>query len=422
MLSFFLKPLLTKVEHQLQCNVQSIAKDSAIVTVGHISNTLKGVITGYLVSRLFPQEMYGAYRFALSIIGAVSFLSLVGFPSILSRHIIQEKERAHIRSAILLYSLWCIAISIIIILGMIILNIHQGKTNMLPLLIVTGVLFGSSNIGANSFGALVHGESRFDLGVKTTAIINCLQVIGVLLMLYTYQSPIILILCTMGIPSCVYCIKTIQWMRKYPSQKTYAPYIKKTIQLSMINIPTTISWYIDGLLVSYYFGLKELALLSVIYLIPDQVKVWSKEMLPIAYVRNAAGEDSNEKRERVEKVVIIGMAIMIVAVSIYWTISPLMIPLLFPKYTSHSILLLSNIAALTIIPIPATLFTQYLEARGKISELQWSTWSTSGIYIIVMYILIPRFGVMGAIISRIIFRMIHGIIGWYVFKKCAIKK
>jgi O-antigen/teichoic acid export membrane protein len=396
----FFSPVLTYLGQRIGFDAHGIAKDSALMTLAHIFSMLKGVVTGYLVTRLFPQEMYGSYRFALSIVGTLSFLSIPGFASTLATHIAQKKEKAHVSSALRIYALWCLGSSLLIASSVIFVW-YKGRVELWPLLLVAAILFTPNSVGTNSFGALVRGENRFDTGFKITAISNVLQIIFVLLMLWLHQSPLLLLLCTTGISSMVYAFTVL----------------KKAAQLSLVSIPTTLSWYADGLLVSYYFGLSQLALLSVAYLIPEQVKVWTKEIFPIAYARSAAGNDSPEKRATLRKIVGIGTLFFALGIGLYWVLSPIFLPMLFPQYATSDLVFLSSIAATTLIVGPATLFPQYLEARGKIKELHWCTWSASLAYVLSLLLLVPTYGVLGAILSRGAFRITYAVSGFVMFER-----
>ncbi len=406
--------MLTKIGERLQCNVHSLAKDSAIVTAGHICNTLKGIVTGYLVSRLFPQEMYGAYRFALSIMGTLSFLAIPGFVSIVANQIAQRKKDAPVQSAVRMYTLWCAIVGIGMMSSIPLLH-YWNREEMWPLILVAGILFVPTNLGTNVFAALIRGESRFDIGLRVSTYSNIVQVILVGLMLWLYPSALLLILCTTGVIGLFYTGRVLYWIRNYPSQESFRPFVQKAIALSLTSIPVTISWYIDGLLVSYYFGLKQLALLSVAFLIPEQVKIWTKEILTILYSRSAKGEDSAQKRKLITIAASIGILSFAIGIGLYWILTPFFIPMLFTQYDAKEVIFLTRIASISLLCAPATLFVQYLEARGKIREIQRCTWTSSFFFIIALFLFVPKFGALGAILARSTFRVCYAITGYYAF-------
>ena len=131
----------------------------------------------------------------------------------------------------------------------------------------------------------------------------------VLGIIFFFQSTFALLIAMTGIPGIIFSIVTLKWLREYPSKESYLPEMKKALSLSISSIPTTLSWYLDGFLVSYFFGLNQLAILSVAYMIPEQIKMWAKEVFPIIYALNAKGEDTEEKRAKLLYVVHVGTKI-----------------------------------------------------------------------------------------------------------------
>jgi O-antigen/teichoic acid export membrane protein len=183
----------------------------------------------------------------------------------------------------------------------------------------------------------------------------------------------------------------------------------------------TLSWYADGLLVSAYFGLKQLAVLSVALLMPEQIKIWSKELFPILYATQASGADSVERRKKITQLVGMGTAVAGAGILVYCLITPFIVPFLFPKYNPGEITFLTNVAAATLISTPATLYTQYLEARGMIRELQWCNWTSSVFYVVALVVLVPMYGPLGAILSRGILRAAFAGVGYIALKVVPIK-
>lgn len=395
----FLAPFLTRLGTRIGFNAHFLAKQSFIVTASYGINTLKGVITVYLVTRLFPQELYGAYKFALSIVGTVGFMAVPGIVSTLGTQIAKRKHDAPVRSAIKLYAIWC-AVGSLIIAGSIILLPYWHKESLWTLITVAALLFIPSNVGGSIFSALVRGTARFDRAFRASIVCNLLQVIGVLLVLWLRPSALLLMLCTTGIPSILYAVYTLWWTKEFSSQGSFKPFIRQSINLSLASVPSTLSWYVDGLLVTAYFGLNQLAVLSVAMLIPEQMKLWSKELFPILYASQAKGNDSWERRRKISRFVGLGTILSGILIVLYCLLTPFIIPPLFPKYDASTIIFLTNISAVTLIVTPFTLYTQYLEARGMIRELQWCTWASSTLYVLSLCILVPLYGPLGAILSR----------------------
>lgn len=113
---------------------------------------------------------------------------------------------------------------------------------------------------------------------------------------------------------------------------------------------------------------------------------------------------------QIYKVVIIFTLIFAIGIGIYALLDPWFIPLLFPKYSAVEVIPLTTMSAAILITLPASLFSQHLEARGHAKASMISQWTASILFIGALFILIPSFGLMGAIISRGIYRLIYTIL------------
>ncbi len=394
-------------------NAKNIAKNGAIITASHIISSIKGIITGYFAIRFFSQNEYGSYRFILSILGVCNFLSLPGLPPVLSSHIAKKGKDSTLKSATWLYSTWCMSMSITILSSIVFLK-TQGRMDLWPLLVLGALLFCPGNIGANIFGSIIQGTSQFAHSFLVTTISNIIQASFAIIMLFFYPSSMLLLLITMGIPALIYCGAIYLLLKQYPSKESAVPMIKNVLMLSISTIPTNLAFYIDGLLISYYFGLKQLALLSVTFLLPDQIKLWIKEIAPIGYAINARAILSRSYQWKITKLALLGIFLLIIICSVYGLLAPIFIPFLFPHYDT-SLLFFSSIAIWTLIPVPLNVYTQFLEAQGHISLLQYISWTAAIFYIIVLVTLIPSYGILGAIIARGSFRGISGILSMIFF-------
>lgn len=387
-------------------DAQYFVKNGVIVTLGHSISIMRGIVTGYLVTRWMPTTMYGEYQFAMSLIGTLSVLTLTGLPTSIARSIARQED-IPLKFTIGWYAIIC-SIGALALFGMIFLLPYWGRDNLWPLLLIAALLYVPSTLGANIFGGIVIGSAKFAYSLKTSLISGFLLIVTVLTMLILKPSSILLLTFMLGIPAIVYLSALKKIVKRFPSKEKSWKLLTYGFQLSIVSVPVALSWYLDKLLISALFGLNQLAVFSVALLIPEQLKVWSKELFPISFSKQAHGEDSIARRRKISIAVGIGTIIVGIGILMYMLITPHIIPLLFPLYPAEQVILLTNIAALTLITIPSTLFPQYLEARGMIRELTWANWTAAAGFTISLLLLVPTYGLLGAVLSRGIFRVIYG--------------
>ncbi len=416
----WLDALLTWVTRRFKIDAHYFAKNSIYVALSHGLTIAKGLTTGYLISRLFPAQMYGEYRFVLSITGTIGVLGLSGLPRAISRAVARGDKDIPLHYTIRWYTIFCL-VGAAAILGVIPFLGHWQHEDLWPMFLLAAMLFVPINVGTTLFGGIVIGKGKFGMSFKAGLISSILIIIGTLAMLLIHPSAIVLLALVTGIPAMVYLVSLRKAVREFPSDSHRFGILSYGIRLSIADIPMSLSWYLDGLLISGLFGLKELALFSVATMIPEEVKGLIKEFLPLSFSKQAAGTDSFERRMHLTKVVSWLTIIMAIGIGIYLLISPKVMPFLFPLYDPSSIVPVTNAAAIVLITMPATLFAQQLEAQGRAKDVLISQWMSSAVFAIALVILVPLAGLIGALAARGIFRMTYAGYSFYAMWKAPYK-
>lgn len=402
----WLSPALTRIGRKLGIDAHYFAKSSAFVVLGQVMNVLKGVVSGYLISRLFPAEMYGEYRFVLSVVGTLGILTLSGLPRAISRAVAQQRDDTPLWWTLGTYALLCL-VGATAIAGVILFLPHWNRMNLWAMFLLAAVFFVPTNVGTAFFGGIVIGRGQFDTSLRANATGGMLVIVSVLLMLWLRPSPLLLLAFTAGIPPLVYLWELRKLMRSYPSQSASKDMLKYALKITIADIPMTLSWYLDGLLISAFFGLKQLALFSVAQMIPEEAKGFLKDFLPISFSRQAAGNDSPQRRRHLVLAVMWMTVVFAVGIACFVAVSPWLMPLLFPLYNPAELVPLSSAAAIMLITFPASLFSQQLEARGKARQILIGQWLSAAVFAVSLLTLIPTMGLIGAILARGIFRLTY---------------
>jgi O-antigen/teichoic acid export membrane protein len=198
------------------------------------------------------------------------------------------------------------------------------------------------------------------------------------------------------------------------AEKTTSNVIRYAWQLTFATLPMELVWYVDKLLISYFFGLNQLATFAVAVLIPEQAKIFLKQFFPISLAKQAQGSDSLERRRKLYRAVLFGTAVFAGGIALYIVCTPVLIPLLFPQYDSAEVMMLTSVMAATLITMPSALISQYLEAQGMIRENRRANWGSAGVFFMLLFWLIPTYGILGAILARGGFRLSLAFLLWFL--------
>lgn len=412
----WLSPTLTFLGRKLGIDAHYFAKNSSLVLLGHVVSILRGIVAGYFVARFFEKEIYGEYQFMLSVVGMLSLFGLPGLAHSVTRA--WARGDAFSLERITKQHLKVCLIGSLILLGCIPFLRSYDRGEFWLLFLAAALLFPLTPIATVRFGAFTVGKARFDIALTASVIWSFLMILATLAIIVFHQSALLMLLASMGIPALVYL--TVSRNVRPPTEQgdgTTHAILRYGWQLTFATLPVDLVWYMDKLLISHFFGLNQLATFSIALLIPEQAKVFMKQFLPVSFARQAGGDDSQTRRTKLMKVVLVGTIIFAIGIVFYILLCPLLIPFLFPKYDARDVILLTSVAAMTLITMPGTLFAQYLEAQGMVREIRFSNWSAAALFGLSLVVLIPLYGLLGAVLARGVFRLMYvGSTCWFVMR------
>ncbi len=405
-----LSTLLTRIGTRFGINAKYLAKNSAYVTVSHGIGVLRGIVTGYIVARLFPRTLYGEYQWILAIVGTLSAIGLPEIYKASARAIARGKDGA-LTGVAWRQLLFCLIASAILLLMIPVLPYFHDK-NVSHLLVAAAILFPLSQVSGMLFSGITLGKGNFLLALKANIVWSAAMILITAGILFLRPSPLLMLIATMSVPSLVYLAFALPHLPKQKATgKDAWGIVKYGLELTLLNLPITLSSKLDYFLVSAYFGLNQLAVLSVALLMPEQVKIWAGELLTITFQSQARGEDTTQRRGKLLKIVGVLTMAFAAGILVYILIAPLMFRLLFPNYLDA--VYLTQFAAAILITVPSALLTQYLEAQKMILALRWTRWLAAGVYCLTLIIFVPYFGLIGAILSRGLLRLTYTLCALY---------
>lgn len=392
------------LSRRLQINVRYFAKNSAILTLNYALSVLSGLVSGYLVARLLPAELYGGYRFGLAVTGFVSLVTLPSLESAVARDIAKKgPEGTPLRFTILANAALCL-IGALVLVGIVPLLGIWERESLAPLLLVMAAFFIPAQIASTFFSGMVTGTGEFKrllwVNMISTALVVCL----VPPTLYLTHSLPALYLVAVGVPSLVVVVAFLQQLKRFPSRERSWDVTRYGALLSLNTIPVAIASQLDSFIIAGMFGLKQLALFQVAILVPEQLKVWFKSLMPVSFSRLATLEDSWESRRKVRQVTGLLMLAVAAGVAFYAAVAPWLCAILFPNYVDTNIVALTQLSAALLVVVPCSLMSQYLEAHGMLRVLQWGNWLSMILFVIALLTLTPTMGLAGAILARALLR------------------
>ena len=376
---------------------------------------LAGILTTSLFAHYLSETDYGIYRYLIGLAVLFSSLSLTG----LGQSILQtaaKKYYGFYQETIQLNFLYSLSITVISLGGAVYYFINENLTLSLGCVLIA--IFQPIINGFQNTQVFLQGSRRFREATIAQGIKVLIVSLASIAALFLSESILILFLVYLGVNSLVnvlfHLIYRPQHTPQTPTEVSvqYVAYAKST---SIRNIISSVSNRLDTVLIFTQLGAAELAIYTIATIIPEQIKGSFKNLASLLLPKYAKHENIDLLKRSVPKRSVQLFLLLLAVTILYIIAAPYMYELLFPKY--QSAVFLSQISALAFPTFVLYIPYSILQSQLAESELHRITLFSSLFQIITIFGFIFFFGLLGAIIGKLIYRIFFLVIVYSFFKK-----
>lgn len=397
-------------EQYTRTDMVYLTKGGFWLLVGYGISLGSSIVLAIGFANLLPQEAYGTYKFALSLAGIFTALSLTGLPTALVRSVAQGFEGTF-RKSFVLNIRWS---ALVFVLGLVsgLYYFFQGNT-MLALSVFLVSSCSPFLTSASLYNSFLEGRREFRMQTFYSVARNLVPAMSLLVTIFFTDSVLVVVSVYLASNALVAFWLYRRTMKQYKPNKeedpATVPYSK---HLSAMNIIATVAANVDKVLVFHFLGAVPLAIYSFAQAPVSQLENPSKFVSRLAFPKLSERNLEALKATLPRKVFLL-FGVMAIVVVAYWVAAPYLFQYLFPQYIDS--VPFTRVYALTLLFAPATLFGQTLTAHMKTKALYISRIITPGITIILFLVLLPLYGLWGAIMTLVVTQIIHFVFAVYFF-------
>ncbi|MFC1731687.1 oligosaccharide flippase family protein [candidate division KSB1 bacterium] len=393
--------LLLWSERYTKTDMLYLAKGGFWLMFGQIIVTTSGLILAIGFANLLPKDVYGNYKFILSLAGIIGAFTLTGMGTAVTRAVAQGYD-GMLRLGFWTSLKWSILIFIAGLACSIYYFLNENITIAVSMLIAGS--FSPFLLSFTLYSSFLHGKKDFKQDAIFNITRNIIPVTSLITALFFTKNPILLILIYFSSHTITAGLLYLKTLHKYnPSNEIDAGTINYGKHLSVMNVLGVVAMNIDKVLVFHYLGAVELAIYAFATVIPEQIKTSIKTVGSLAFPKFSQKTSSEIKETIVHKTIKLGLLITAIVI-IYILIAPFIYKILFPQYIESifysQLLAISLIAGSAILPITA------LQSQAEKDKLYKINVYTSIFQIIILFILINLYGLIGVIVARIMTRIL----------------
>lgn len=399
--------LLKWSERYTKTDMVYLAGNGFWLAVGQVGIGLIALGVSVAFARFVPKDVYGNYRFLLSIFWILTAFSFTGISTVLARAVARGESGAYARS-LRLSLLWSIPMAIIGLGTSIYYYLNENTVLAAGALVIA--IIGPFMQGAYLYGSYLEGKQAFRENAIGGIVLNLVPALALLASMFFIDDPVIFLLIYLGTSVLTgFVVSYVVVKKQAVSLKTQSKgFGTLSAHFSLMNILNTVSTQVDRILVFHFLGAVELAVYAFATAIPDQIKGLFNSVATLALPKFVKRPLEEVKSTLVYR--LLGLSVIAaVAAMIYAFIAPFVFHILFPAYSEA--IFYSVLYAVTLIPVGAVVPLALLEAHAAKRELYIYNVAGPLFQIAILLILISTMGLLGAVIARIIGRIFFLVLG-----------
>lgn len=387
--------LLNQSEKYLKTDVRYLLHGGIWLSGAKVIGLLATLFTSIIFANWLPEETYGTYRYILSILAILALFTLPGINTAVTTEVARSNDRAFLTglTAKIRWSILAAILTICVgIYYYIAGNILFAATFFLsaigmPLVQIT-YLYTAVCSGKKQFAQLSSHTSASNVFVAIAMIATAWITDNLVLIFIAYFSAYIL---SQSISSYYIWRNT-----KNIATDDDTDIVSYGKHLSVMNGLAVVANNFDKILLFQFAGPAVLAGYYLALMPFKQIKSFLS-IINTMLLPKLSDRTFNEVKKNLPKKILTSYLFVIPPVILYIFSAPYIFSIIFPLYVDF--VLISQLVSGLLLLVPITILATALTAAKKQRALYYVSVSTAAIRVIMLSLLVPLFGITGAVIT-----------------------
>jgi len=407
--------LLDSVSEKLNLDVRYFAKGTFYFSLIQVLSIFVGLVLSIIYANYLSTTVFGQYNFIFSFVSLFSIFAYPGLNIVVAKAIAQKKEGVFIEASKKAFP-WGI-ISSSFFLPLIFYYLLKDHVDWQIVLGFGFCFLLSPIIWTLRFNDLYFASKKmFKQAFYSSIFQKIINLTFVFLAVFYLKSLswlVFSVLLSAFISAILFFLyiapKTVG--KKVPKSSEFA--IAKKINTTLIL--SQLAFYLDKIILGRFLGFEAIAIYSFALLAPEQIKFFFKTIITTSQPKLAVLSRKRVREDFLKKTFYL-MILVILATLLYWFMGPFIFKIFFPFYSQS--IFPSRIISLSLpFLIVGFLFTALFENQGKTKAINILYTVNYVSRITLLILLIPRFGLFGAVFSHVIGRILGALFAFIIFRK-----
>ncbi len=399
--------LLRLSERYTKTDMLYLASGAFWLTIGQAVASVSAFALSIVFANFLSPQVYGTYKYILSLGGIAAIPTLTGVSTALQRAVARGEDRAAMR-ALRAKLIGGIVTTVGALVGAVWYFTH-GNTELGVALTI--VALGTPLMEAfGLYDNVLQGKGRFKDTTFYYVISSLIATVALISAIFVSGGNLVVLLFTyFGIWTIA---RMVAWQKvsrnlTYQEEATPGEVVVYGVRLSAIGIISTIAGNIDKIILYQWLGPAQLAVYAFATAMPEQLRAVLKGVTPLALSRFSR-RSAEEIRSSIHHKAVVSIIVALPLVAAYIIAAPFVYQILFPAYIES--IVYSQIFALSVLVVPVFLYTAALQSQRAERIIAVNDIVLNLVQIALLLVMIPYFGIWGAIWARVIGRYLGAIV------------
>ncbi|MFH1759254.1 MAG: oligosaccharide flippase family protein [Patescibacteria group bacterium] len=392
-----MKKFIAQIERFVKTDISYLARGGFWLSANQVAVSLIGLGLAVGFANLLPKEVYGTYRYILSLAGILSAFALSGMGTAVAQAVARSFDGT-VKAAFKSRLLWGQLVLLLALSGSAYYWFNNNYALAISLVFV-GIFLPLIESG-NLYYYLLIGKQYFKKLVVYEVIYRLITAVALLAAIFLTDDVIIVI----AVYFITYALVSLLFFYKITRDHLVNNRVDfKSLQygkrLSVVNVITDVAMYIDQIIIFHFLGAAQLAIYNFAFIVPQKIRGMIKPVSELALPK-FTNREFKEIQKSLPRKLFFMLGGVIMMVGLYALIAPQLFLIFFPGYIDA--VSFSRVGSLIIIGGLAPVIVSALHAHKKIVPISLINITQPIVKILLIIALGYWMGFWGIVISRVI--------------------
>lgn len=401
-------------------NFRFLLRNGFWMSIKPIATIVGGLMLSVVFARFATKEMFGQYNILISYLTLASIFSLPGLNVAIFRAGSKNYDGVYENAVKMSVKFGIFGMLSLVFTGLYFLLVEKNSVFCIALLV--SAVFFPFMFSLSKWDILLMSKEKFEISAKYYSIVTILSYALISLAVILKSESLLLIFSVYLITNSFFHLIMYFKTKTFLENKTEEKNWKKTGWIiSIVSLVDIVYSNADKIILAIFLSPASVAVYSISMAISDQLRNFVGRFMQI-YTPKIYKLDLFVFFNKLKKTAFVFGVPFLVGLILFALLIPILINFLYTSKYLESVIY----AQLALVTIPFYLITTILAIianKEKKESIQITSKIIAGVANFVLYIvLIPKFGILGAVIASISFFIIQAIImsaffGWRIIKK-----